>query len=252
MQSNQDYTGRHFQQTTPVEVIPMLDLVVKEPCWDLIHIDVQGDEVDICRSCLDDLNARVRWIVVGTHSRKLDGDFLDLMGSAGWILEHEKPTKFNFVPNYKKLEAMTTLDGTQVWRNPRLTTPNERDRLSSFSQEITSPTRRIKVKAGETYSLSIEVKNSGLQAWVGGECPQPVNASYRWLDNNGNPIAIEGNRAPLGSPSLRPGDNTLLKLNVVAPPRPGPYTLLVSMVQEGVAWFIDQGAVPLVIPALIE
>jgi hypothetical protein len=72
----------------------MLDLIMKESRWDLIHIDVQGDEVDICRSCIDELSARVRWIVVGTHSRKIDGDLLDLMWRAGWMLEHEKPSKF--------------------------------------------------------------------------------------------------------------------------------------------------------------
>jgi FkbM family methyltransferase len=252
MQFNQDYTGRYFQKTKSIEVIPMLDLVVKEPCWDLIHIDVQGDEVDICRSCLDELNARVRWIVVGTHSRKLDGDFLDLMGSAGWILEHEKPTKFNFVPNYTKLEAMTTVDGTQVWRNPRLTTIHEGDRLSSFSQKITSPTRQFRVKAGDTYLLSVEATNTGSQPWMGGDCAAPVNASYRWLDSNGNILPIEGNRAPLENRTVRPGESISLELNVVVPPRPGSYTLSLSMVQEGIAWFIDRGATPLVIPAAVD
>jgi hypothetical protein len=43
------------------------------------------------------------------------------MCRADWDLEHEKPTKFRYYRNPKTLEGMTIADGTQVWRNPRLT-----------------------------------------------------------------------------------------------------------------------------------
>jgi FkbM family methyltransferase len=245
IQATGDYTGRQFQKTKRVDVISMLDLVVREPRWDLIHLDVQGHEVDICRSCIEELNARVRWIVAATHSRKIDGDFLDLMCRAGWLLEHEKPAKFAFVPNPTTLEAMTTLDGTQVWRNPRLI--HAGDYLTSFSQEITSPIHTFKIKAGDTYILDITAKNTGPQAWFGGPGQRsPVTASYRWLDTNGNVLPIEGNRAFLDRPVVRPGESDPLKLHVTGPTNPGSYTLWVSMVQEGVAWFFERGAKPLV------
>jgi hypothetical protein len=99
--------------------VAMRDLLEREPEWNLVHIDVQGHEFDIIRSSIDLLSARVRWMIVGTHSRKLDGDVLDIMSKAGWVLEHEKPTRFDFWQNPVSLEAMTTQDGTQVWRNPR-------------------------------------------------------------------------------------------------------------------------------------
>jgi FkbM family methyltransferase len=114
-----DYLGRTFESTQNVTVIPMADLIRREQHWDLVHIDVQGHEVEICRSCLNDLNERVSWIVVGTHSRKLDGDMLELLCRADWELEHEKPTKFRYYRNPKTLEGMTLADGTQVWKNPR-------------------------------------------------------------------------------------------------------------------------------------
>jgi FkbM family methyltransferase len=243
LQAREDYTGRQFQSTKQVALVPMLDLVVTEPVWDLIHIDVQGDEVDICRSCIDELSARVRRIVVGTHSRKIDGDLLDLMWRAGWVLEHEKPVKFTFIPNSPTLDAMTTLDGTQVWRNPRLL--QEGDSLTSFSQEITSAIHDFRVKAGGAYSIDILVKNTGTQPWFGRVRAAPVNASYRWLDREGNVLPIEGKRTLLNRPVLAPGETDALKLEVIAPPNPGPYTLLISMVQEGVEWFYRQGAKPL-------
>jgi hypothetical protein len=60
----------------------------------------------------------VRYLVVGTHSRKLDGDLLALMYQAGWDLEHEKPVGFTHNKRLQTLERMTSTDGVQVWRNP--------------------------------------------------------------------------------------------------------------------------------------
>jgi FkbM family methyltransferase len=114
-----DHRGLTFADTIAVKIVPVLDLIRREPSWDLVHIDVQGTEADLVRSALDELNQRVHWLVIGTHSRKIDGDLIELLGGAGWLLEHEKPAKFVFQPDAATLEAMTILDGTQVWRNPR-------------------------------------------------------------------------------------------------------------------------------------
>jgi FkbM family methyltransferase len=114
-----DYMGRSFDDMMEVQVVAMRDLIVLEPEWNLVHIDVQGHEVDIVRSCLEEIGRRAHWIVVGTHSRKLDGDFIAMMHDAGWLLENEKPAKFTYNRGFPTLEGMTTLDGTQVWRNPR-------------------------------------------------------------------------------------------------------------------------------------
>jgi FkbM family methyltransferase len=114
-----DYLGRALS-TVPVEIVSMADLIDAEPRWNMVHIDVQGHEVEICSSCIEKLNDRVQWLIVGTHSRKLDGDMLELLYSAGWVLENEKPAKFNFSRAASSLEAMTAYDGIQVWRNPRL------------------------------------------------------------------------------------------------------------------------------------
>ncbi len=249
-EANRDYRGLQFQNTKRIDIVPMRDLVVREPRWDLIHIDVQGDEVEICRSCIDELNSRVRWIIAATHSRKLDGDFLELMCRAGWALEHEKPARFTFVPNAPTLEAMTTIDGTQVWRNPRLI--HAGDHLTSFSQEITSSIHELRVEAGVTYTLHITVKNTGTQPWFGSSQSAPVNASYRWLDTDGNVLPIEGNRAQLTRPIVRPGESDDLKLQVMAPPHPGSYVLWISMVQEGVCWFYAKGTKPLALHVTVD
>jgi FkbM family methyltransferase len=114
-----DYLGRKWAKTVPVAIVSMADLIEAEPVWSMVHIDVQGNEVEICQSCVEKLNQRVHWLIVGTHSRKLDGDMVQLMHAAGWTLENEKPCKFNFSQGATSLEAMILVDGIQVWSNPR-------------------------------------------------------------------------------------------------------------------------------------
>lgn len=119
MGEQDDYMGRAFAYEE-VPVIALRDLLTKHERWDLIHMDIQGHETEVCRSAIDDMNKRVHWVVVGTHSRKIDGDIIELMWSNGWILENEKPAKFQFSGTAASMEAMTFIDGTQVWRNSRL------------------------------------------------------------------------------------------------------------------------------------
>lgn len=128
----------------------------------------------------------------------------------------------------------------------------EGDRLTSFSQEITSPINQFQVKAGGTYTLDINVKNTGSQPWFGGKQPMSVDVGYRWVDADGKLVPMEGNRAALDRPVLHPGESDGLKLQVLAPPNPGPYTLWISMVQEGVAWFFDKGTKPLTVQVTVE
>ena len=248
--SNGDYAGRSIVHTQPVQIVAMRDLVLREPIWDLIHIDVQGDEVAICRSCIDELNARTRWLIIGTHSRKIDGDLLELLCSAGWLLEHEKPAKFTFTPNSKTLEAMTTLDGTQVWRNPRFFRPD--DPLTSFSQEITSSLTDMRFRLGESCELRIKATNTGTEPWFNASSSFPVNVGYRWLDKQGNVLSIEGNRAPLSRDMVEPGQCCDVSLLVEAPPIPGVHQLWISMVQESVAWFYERGAKPLILSVTVD
>jgi FkbM family methyltransferase len=103
-----------------VEIVPFGDLISEEPIWDLVHIDVQGWEVKLCASCVEPLNARVRWLIIGTHSRLIEGEVIEILATAGWVLENEKPTRFHFAPGKSPIALMTEVDGVQVWRNPRL------------------------------------------------------------------------------------------------------------------------------------
>ncbi len=103
-----------------IDIVDIADLLAMEPLWDLAHIDVQGWEVTVCQRAAALMRERVRYVIIGTHSRKLDGDIYDHFHREGWVLEHEKPTRMVYTPGTKELESMNLADGTQVWRNPRL------------------------------------------------------------------------------------------------------------------------------------
>ena len=85
-----------------------------------MHLDLQGWEAELCGEAMDAMDQRVHRVVVGLHSRKLEGEVLALFYSHRWILENEKPTRFVYEPAAPTVENMTVLDGIQVWRNPRL------------------------------------------------------------------------------------------------------------------------------------
>jgi hypothetical protein len=114
-----DIGGPVSDRYIDVEMLSIRGVLEREPFWDLVHIDVQGSESELCSCSTDVLDRRVRWLVIGTHSRKIDGDLMDLFFRQGWILENEKPARLVYNPSAESLEAMTIMDGTQVWRNPR-------------------------------------------------------------------------------------------------------------------------------------
>lgn len=107
-------------RTMEVRVHALAELLAREPCWDLLHVDIQGGEAELCAGTIDTLSKHVRRLVVATHSRVLDGAVMATMRDAGWRLEAEKPTRFIPQDDIASLERMTTHDGTQVWRNRHL------------------------------------------------------------------------------------------------------------------------------------
>lgn len=83
---------------------------------DLLHIDIQGGEADLINGSLTLLEKKVAYIVIGTHSREIEGRLFSCLREAGWLLEIERPAILsleNGVPQVK-------VDGVQGWRNPRL------------------------------------------------------------------------------------------------------------------------------------
>lgn len=103
-----------------LEEIPSLSLktlIGDRPRVDLVHIDIQGHEESVIAAGIDVLDERVRRLVIGTHSRTIEGHLFDLLHAHGWVCESELPcVLWPTMDGGRYLAA----DGEQVWRNDRL------------------------------------------------------------------------------------------------------------------------------------
>ena len=70
-----------------------------------------------------------------------------------------------------------------------------------------------------------------------------MTLSYRWL-KAGKDTGVEGLRTLLSIP-LNPGQAEAVEARIAAPQEAGTFLLRLSLVQEGVAWFVLRGAKPL-------
>jgi FkbM family methyltransferase len=83
---------------------------------DILHCDIQGMEAEVFRAGRNIVDRRVRRVVIGTHSRKIEAELLDIFSGLDWVLEEEVVCKL--VQSSKRTMCLQA-DGVQVWRNPR-------------------------------------------------------------------------------------------------------------------------------------
>jgi hypothetical protein len=99
--------------------LPMISLATASKAHariDLLHIDIQGGEADLIRDSIALLDEKFAYIVVGTHSREIEGRIFATLRAAGWLLEIERPAILSLADG----NPQVTVDGVQGWRNPRL------------------------------------------------------------------------------------------------------------------------------------
>ena len=105
-------TGSHDE-------LPMISLATASEGHervDLLHMDIQGGEADLIEKSLPLLWEKVAYIVVGTHSREIEGRIFSCLRAAGWFLEIERPAILTLAGGIPEV----TVDGVQGWRNTRL------------------------------------------------------------------------------------------------------------------------------------
>jgi len=113
-EASRDYRGKRVKNLK-VQGYPLSEILGDSPV-DLLHIDVQGAELGLIEANLDLLSRQVTAIMIGTHSRVIEGSLIDLLYRHGWHLELEKPCRVAWRTNPPSMEAMTVVDGCQYWR----------------------------------------------------------------------------------------------------------------------------------------
>jgi phosphoglycerol transferase MdoB-like AlkP superfamily enzyme len=115
------------------------------------------------------------------------------------------------------------------------------NRLARFVADIHAPKLPKRMKAGKTLVTPITVTNTGEEDWPVDHTQ--VRLAYHWLDTNRKEIVWDGMRSNF-SEVLPPGDAQALKAKIRAPDKPGEYILQLTLIQEGVGWFDQQGFQP--------
>ena len=88
---------------------------------DLAHVDIQGYEQELVRDQVDVFASKVRWIGIGTHSRKIESFLLGFLPEHGFQIFREMPCAFRrFAQKPESMVDVTTVDGFQIWKNTGL------------------------------------------------------------------------------------------------------------------------------------
>lgn len=122
--------------------------------------------------------------------------------------------------------------------------------MSIKTPAVTSPLGTMRVvlpintaKCSETFLVEVEISNESNCVW----CEygyRPVCLSYHWTDLHGTSIIFDGDRSALDTGDVHPGATVSASLSVVAPESPGEFRLMVTLVQEHVCWFENEGFTP--------
>lgn len=141
---------------------------------------------------------------------------------------------------------------------PDVVRTEEMDRLwagravpeDAYRAEISPLERDRRMRAGERRPMHMRVTNRGTTIWPWDPDFGPaIKLSYHVRDSRGTTVITDGPRA-LFPCVVEPDDEVVVPLDVVAPIRPGSYTLEVDVVHEGVRWFGAACDVPIEVEPL--
>jgi hypothetical protein len=130
-------------------------------------------------------------------------------------------------------------------------TPENIVRLGSGGDRarLKSAAKSIRARPGQQINVEVRVENASSEAFPAGE--GVFGLSYHLLDESGEVLEHDNPRAWF-SKSLAPGDQSVVRMAVIAPSQPGEYQLEIDLVWEGVMWFKDVGNPTAMIPLSVD
>ena len=199
---------------------------------DLLHIDIQGGEIPLIPDSIEFLSDKVAMILIGTHSRQIEGELFGCLSAAGWRLDVERPAILGLIP-----EIHTLVDGVQLWRNPKyIEQPVSSQGVVPRDGSISVANCPPLVRVNEVFSVRVTVTNGAPIVWRSNGS-LPVSLSYHWKTEELETVVYDGIRTPFSAGHLGRGERVIQEMRVQAPPSPGCYKLHLTLVQDGVRWF---------------
>ena len=113
-----DYRGAFFDHIE-VPTVALETLLASEEPTDLLHIDLQGRELDVILPNLELIAQKVRFLAVGTHNRYVEGMLQDQLLQREWALLMESPCTTVLDGVKPTLTGFTVQDGNQLYANSR-------------------------------------------------------------------------------------------------------------------------------------
>ncbi|WAJ29953.1 class I SAM-dependent methyltransferase [Antarcticirhabdus aurantiaca] len=95
--------------------VPLTDLCRGKPI-DLLHVDIQGGEVDFVEQNFGEIQRFVKRLLIGTHSRAIEGRLMQFLQDAGWAVEMDRPA----LTSIQDGRPMVRVDGVHLYRNRQL------------------------------------------------------------------------------------------------------------------------------------
>jgi hypothetical protein len=92
----------------------------------------------------------------------------------------------------------------------------------------------------EVHELRVQIGNRTDCDWVGYGL-NPVRLSYHWASDKEGASVFDGARTLIEGKILVAASQQTQSMRIEAPPTPGKYHLILTMVQEGVGWFEKKG-----------
>ena len=111
---DRDYRGKRVRNLR-VQGYPLAEILGTSKV-NLLHIDIQGSELELVQANLELIARQVDAMMIGTHSRVIEGALIELLYANGWRLELEKPCRVAWTAHPASQQAMTETDGCQYWR----------------------------------------------------------------------------------------------------------------------------------------
>lgn len=83
---------------------------------DLIDMEIQGNEAEVCTAAAKELDEKVQRMHIGTHSRDIEQTLESLFRQLGWLCYQQFPCNSTVETDYGYIAFE---DGVQTWLNPR-------------------------------------------------------------------------------------------------------------------------------------
>jgi len=208
------------------------DIVSGDEIINLLHLDIQGGELEFILNSIEILNRRVAMIFVGTHSRYIEGKITKFLSENGWVLEVERPAILQVGDN-----IFTKVDGCELWRNPAIISDSRALAVDTMGEVRIIDKKKKNIKKGETFALDVIVRNDSQINWSS-ISHFPCSLCYHWYDiESGKVVIFDGIRTNFCNGSLNSQSEVSQRMMIQAPEKEGEYRLFVTIVQDGVRWF---------------